>query len=97
MTFSPPPPRADGLGFQSPQAAAYGSNGLSKPGVTDADLSLFAAPIVVATKSPPKVNQAQSPASASADQSGGWAPTVIPSSNDGWDNDDFGISWEQRK
>jgi hypothetical protein len=28
---------------------------------------------------------------------GGWAPTVSPQANDGWDNDDFGISWEAPK
>ena len=77
------------MAFQPAQPVHY-----SKPDVSDADLSLFAAPIV---KSPPKPVQATSPAPTESRQQSGWAPTASPQANDGWDNDDFGISWEQRK
>lgn len=74
----------------SPSRAAYG-NGLTQPSVSDADLSLFAAPIVA--KPAPQQPKPTTPTQEA------WAQPVGPKppQNDGWDNDDFGISWEARE
>ncbi len=111
-TYSPASP-AFGSGYpvsSSPSGSPFGGSGHGKqPTVTDADLNLFTSP-VVAVKPTPKPTvvaapatvapqqQQQAPASAApATTQGGWAPTVSPKANDGWDNDDFGISWEAPK
>lgn len=75
----------------SPTRAAYG-NGLTQPSVSDADLSLFAAPIVA--KPAPQQPKPTTPTQEA------WAQPAVgpkPPQNDGWDNDDFGISWEARE
>jgi hypothetical protein len=89
-----------------PARPGYGSTGLTKPPVTDADLSLFSAPVA---KTPPRV---ASPAPEAPAPQQAWAtqppqpqpqhqpqpqPQPQSKSDDGWDNDDFGISWEQRE
>lgn len=99
-----------GYATSSPMAMAsspLNRSGAASPAVTDADLALFAAP-VVAVKKPPvasptpaasaPVAPQQAPAPAQApQQQAGWAATATPQVNDGWDNDDFGIAWEQRE
>eukprot|EP00624_Nannochloropsis_granulata_P000758 evm.model.NODE_12998_length_13939_cov_25.947701.3 len=107
-TYSPASPAFhSGLhtGQGSPYAAAspfsfdggspYGnnsSNGDNKPNVTDADLSLFAGPVEATNaaavgpspSSPPPQQQQQQQQEVGAS----------PAADDGWDIDDFGISWE---
>jgi hypothetical protein len=85
----------DNFTFQ-PSRPGYGT-GLTKPNVTDADLSLFAAPPVPVKVQPPR------PGPSPAHTDGGWgtpSPAVTPTASaaptDNW-GDDFGISWDERK
>jgi len=84
----------------SPSAGSpYGSgNSSSKASVTDADLSLFAGPVVAIKAATPTRAAAVAPQQQQQQQPQQQvAASSSPKADDGWDNDNFGISWEAPK
>lgn len=92
-SYSPTSPAFDSslhtgkLGYLSLSPSPVGSGGSAKV-VTDADLTLFAGP----SRSPTPAPASPTPITPHLQQ--GAPPATSQHVTDGWDNDDFGISWD---
>ena len=102
---APSPLNRSGAGIASPVVTDADFAIFSAPPVVPVKKPMAASPMPVPAMvaASPVAQQAQAaPAPApqqqpAPQQEAGWVATATPQPSDGWDNDDFGISWGERK